>query len=56
MVSLLLAGGYPLLPFVIGVKGCGDEQEDDGDDEEFHGWEQDRTAPHLQTVTAQPVT
>ena len=38
LVALLFAGGYPLLPSVVGVEGGSDEHEDGEDEEEFHGW------------------
>jgi hypothetical protein len=37
--SLLLAGGDPLLPFVIGDERQGDQEENREGEEEFHGWE-----------------
>jgi hypothetical protein len=38
LIVILLAGGYPLLPFVIGEEGEGDEDENGEAEEEFHGW------------------
>jgi hypothetical protein len=36
VVALLLAGGYPLLPFVVGDQGKGYEDEHDDADRDFH--------------------
>jgi hypothetical protein len=39
VIALLLAGGYPLFPFVVGDEGYDYQDQRDQADYEFHGWE-----------------
>jgi hypothetical protein len=54
MVALLLAGGDPALPVVVGQDGEGDEDEDAEAEEEFHAgdriaWLRDWLAGEVRT-------
>ena len=54
LVALLLAGGYPLLPFVVGDQRQDDQSEDDDAECNFHGWKQDRTRGPVEASKSGP--